>query len=211
MISMIPIPCLHPNHHLDEKLCAATCQDEIKLHLYWMYAYWVWASIQSQELHKEGWSTYRYLQRQLRKSDQKSVACRPEALLYWQLYWIFLSSSSEPSWEEDPEFEEKFNSIMDLYNTPNFNWLLCMILWLWCLKLLQLPPLVVGHLLRFSSGLIYWYPTLVPLGMPYFQFLIYYSEVGRTAGKMSVLQPATSKNDVALIYHNLISTYITNI
>ena len=57
----------------------------------------------------------------------------------------------------------------------------------------------------------YLYPTLVPLVMPYFRVLRSYSEVGRTAGQTSVPRPATSKNDVALIYHNLISTYVTNI
>ena len=33
----------------------------------------------------------------------------------------------------------------------------------------------------------------------------------RTAGRKSILQPETYKNHVAMIYHNLINTYVTNI
>ena len=58
---------------------------------------------------------------------------------------------------------------------------------------------------------IYWYPTLVSPGKPHFRVLRSYSEVGRTSGRTSILQFATSKNNVALIYYNLISTYVTNI
>ena len=91
----------------------------------------------------------------------------------------------------------------------------------------QLPSglLVIGQsLLQIKGGVTgasvhtpiqrnstYWYPTLVPLEMPYFRVLRSYSEVGRTAVRTSVLKPATSRNDVALIYHNSISTYVTNI
>ena len=52
---------------------------------------------------------------------------------------------------------------------------------------------------------------IVYLRQPLIKVSISYLEVGQTAGRTSVLQPETSKNHVALIYHNFLSTDVTDI